>query len=84
MKKLMVIAISSAVLGLSAQAHAAVGIDKNLEKKLVKVCEAIKDNNNVRLTYTLKKYGFEYRQIAEGLRCNGVDAVTNSGEAWRC
>lgn len=76
MKKLMVIAATSATLLLSANLHAATPINKQLETKLVQVCEALRSDSKLALHRALKSNRLSYKAIAEGLRCNGVDAVT--------
>ncbi|NVK54799.1 MAG: DUF3718 domain-containing protein [Alteromonadaceae bacterium] len=52
--------------------HAA-SISSQMEKKLVAVCQAIKDDNKFALRRAVDKSGVDYNQLAEGLVCNGMD-----------
>lgn len=53
-------------------------MDKSTELKLVQLCEAAKSNSLIRLQTKLKKYRLTYKDIAQGLVCNGHDVVTFS------
>ena len=48
-------------------------LSPSLEKKLVKVCEAIQSNNRFKLHRAIKNSGVDKRQIVKGLVCNGMD-----------
>jgi len=61
---------SSIAAAGSAQAGT---MSASMEKKLVAVCEAIKDNNRLSLYRAIKASGVSYRTLAEGLVCNGQD-----------
>ncbi|MCV2884799.1 DUF3718 domain-containing protein [Aestuariibacter sp. AA17] len=63
-------------VGLTAASTASAAIDPSTERVLVKVCKALKTDNQARLRHVLKRNHLGYRQIAEGLRCNGQDALT--------
>ncbi|AGH46360.1 DUF3718 domain-containing protein [Paraglaciecola psychrophila] len=51
-------------------------IDKGTEAHLVKICEAIKNNNTLKVHRAIKNSGIRARIISEGLVCNGYDPVT--------
>ena len=76
MKKLMVVVLSTVVLGLSAQVQAGPILDTHLEQHLVNICQALQSDNKLRLRHAIRQSGLTYRSVAKGLRCNGVDAMT--------
>lgn len=51
-------------------------IDKKLEAKLVKVCEAIKSDSKLKVYKAIRDSGIKARVISNGLVCNGYDPVT--------
>ncbi|MCP4863215.1 MAG: DUF3718 domain-containing protein [Alteromonas sp.] len=51
-------------------------IPESLEKKLVAVCQAIKDNNRLELNKAVRDSKVSYRRLARGLVCNGMDMYT--------
>lgn len=65
-----------AVSGLLASTGAsAAKMPVSLEKDLVKVCEAIRDNNRLRLHQAVKDSGLSFRTLADKLVCNGQDML---------
>lgn len=76
MKKLLIAAIAMSTVGLSVNANADPIINPSLERKLVQVCEALRSDSKLQLNRVIKNHGFSYRSIAQGLRCNGDDAIT--------
>lgn len=68
-----IIAASSVVLA-TAQASAA-SIEPNLERDLVRVCEALKDNDRMALNKAVKLSRVSYKNLVEGLKCNGMSAL---------
>jgi hypothetical protein len=75
MKKVILGAILSAGLVMTGSVQAN-NINKSLEKDLVNVCNAIKTNNKSKLHRAVRRSGVSYKNIANGLVCNGHDAVT--------
>ena len=75
MKKIIIgsILTVSILLAGSAQANY---IDKGTEANLVKICEAIKSESNIRLHIAIRNSGIKTKAISEGLVCNGYDPVT--------
>ena len=75
MKKNLVIAglVSSFLLFNVAQAQA---VDLATEKQLVKICQALQSNNKNKLHRVITKSPWTYKNISEGLVCNGMDPVT--------
>lgn len=73
MKKLILTTIATSTLLLSSGAFA---MDKDLEDRLVDVCEAIKSDSRIALHSTLKHNRFRADSVVEGLVCNGEDAIT--------
>lgn len=76
MKKVFAICLATATLTLTAQAHAAPPLDKDIEARLITVCEALKSNKKLRLHQAVEKSSINYRALAKGLQCNGQDGVT--------
>ncbi|MFC3094568.1 DUF3718 domain-containing protein [Alteromonas sediminis] len=75
MKKFAAIAISSLfTIGLSTQASADVGMPKYLEKQLVSVCHALKNDDKLALKKIIRKAHFDYDDVVTGLKCNGQNA----------
>jgi hypothetical protein len=73
-KSLLIISVVVSVSLLNVgQVYA---MDKNMEKKLVKVCEALKSDSRIRLQQAISNVSAGYKQIAEGLVCNGMDPIT--------
>ena len=56
-------------------AAAAPKMSKSMEDDLVNICEAIKDNNKLKLHMRMKRAGLSYREISDGLVCNGMNIV---------
>ncbi|MBF7074669.1 DUF3718 domain-containing protein [Glaciecola sp. MH2013] len=50
-------------------------ISPSLERKLVKICEAIQSNNRFKLKLALKKTHIKIRDVKKGLVCNGMSAL---------
>jgi hypothetical protein len=75
MKKSLLIAslLTGVCLVNMTQVHA---MDKDTEEKLVKVCEALKSDSRIKLQQAISNVSAGYREIAEGLVCNGVDPIT--------
>jgi len=72
MKKVATIAaITVLSTGVSSQAAASVFMPQYMEKQLVAVCHALKNNNKLALNKIIRKAHFDYAQIVKGLRCNG-------------
>ncbi|WP_166424055.1 DUF3718 domain-containing protein [Paraglaciecola sp. 20A4] len=66
-------------VGLSAMCATSVSaeyMDPVVEKKLVKVCEALKSDSRIRLHMAIKRSGVKAKYLAKGLVCNGHDPVT--------
>ncbi|GGZ65876.1 DUF3718 domain-containing protein [Paraglaciecola chathamensis] len=71
--------VVASVFGFSALCATSVSaeyMDPSVEKKLVKVCAAIKSDSRVRLHMAIKRSGIKPRELAKGLVCNGHDPVT--------
>ena len=75
MKKIILGSIITASILLSSAVQAKF-MDKKLEAKLVKVCEAIKSDNKFKVYKAIKNSGVKARTISNGLVCNGYDPVT--------
>lgn len=74
MKKLAIIAVVMAGIGVSSTAQAA--IEPATERDLERVCKALKTNSKLQLKRALTRTRIGYRAIAKGLVCNGQDALT--------
>lgn len=46
------------------------------EEKLVAVCVALKDNKKMALRKAVENLHVGYKNIARGLKCNGMDPIT--------
>jgi hypothetical protein len=75
MKKIIFGSILTAGILLTGNAHAN-SIDKSTEAHLVKICEAIKSDNALKLHHAIKNSGVRARIIGQGLVCNGYDPVS--------
>lgn len=75
MKKLILGSILTASIFLAGNAQARY-IDKSLESRLVKICEAIKSNSKLKVHLAIKDSGIKARAVSKGLVCNGNDPVT--------
>ena len=73
MKKLVL--VSMLVAGVAATGMANAAIDPATERKLVKVCEALKSGSRLKVHRAVKQSRLGYRQIAKGLVCDGQDAI---------
>lgn len=62
-------------LALSPVAQAEI-LSKDLESRLVKVCEAIQGDSRLALKRAIKNSGVRYSALAEGLVCDGQDVYT--------
>ncbi|GAB5380481.1 MAG: hypothetical protein Alis3KO_26210 [Aliiglaciecola sp.] len=68
-------ALTLLFVSVSASANAGTRLDKSTEAKLVKICHALKSDSRIRLHRTVKQSRLGYKQIAEGLKCNGKSAM---------
>lgn len=73
MKKLTVAAFIIASIGFTGAASAKITDSK--EESLVKICEALTSDRTIRLKRSMKKAGVTFKQINEGLVCNGKSAI---------
>ncbi|MFQ3190323.1 MAG: hypothetical protein ACI936_001453 [Paraglaciecola sp.] len=75
MKNIIIGSILTAgiLLAGSLQANS---LDKTTEANLVKICEAIKSDNKLKLHRAIKNSGIKATEIGKGLVCNGYDPVT--------
>lgn len=71
-KRVSLFLILGVTFCLSSISHAN-ELSPRLEKKLVKVCEAIQSNNRFKLHRAIKNSGVDKREIVKGLVCNGMD-----------
>lgn len=69
-----VTALALLITGGATQAKYA-PITENLEKDLVNICQAIKDNHKIRIRKAIKHSGFTKRHVSEGLVCNGMEPL---------
>lgn len=74
MKKLILVSVLSLGLFTGGSAHANY-ISPELEKSLVRICEAIKSDSRIRLHVAIKDSGIDVRRIMKGLVCNGQDPI---------
>ena len=69
-----------AFIGLSfsfiASAAQAEDFPIEMEDQLVAVCEAVKSDNRLKLNRAVKATGLNYRDLHQGLVCNGEDMLT--------
>ncbi|TDF35574.1 DUF3718 domain-containing protein [Alteromonadaceae bacterium M269] len=78
MKKIMMAIVACGLL-VGTFAHAA---DANYnytnteERMYLRLCEAVISNNKLKLHQALKRSGVSYKQMQEGLVCNGQDPIT--------
>ena len=71
--------VISSMLGLSALCASPANaeyIEPALEKKLVRICHAIRSDSRIKLHVAMKKSGIRVKSLAKGLVCNGHDPVT--------
>ena len=74
MNKIIIGSIVAGIL-LSGSAQAKY-IDKSTEANLVKICEAIRSDNKLKVHRAIKNSGIKAKAISKGLVCNGYDSVT--------
>jgi hypothetical protein len=83
MKKIIISSIISAGILLAGNVQAS-NIDSVVERKLIKVCEAIKSDSLAEVNDAVRNSGVAIKQIASSLVCNGADpvsfALTNDAE----
>ena len=63
-------------LALSASLANANGYPESIEKDLVAVCEAIKEDNRLALHKAVKRSRISYKDLHKGLVCNGQDMLS--------
>lgn len=69
--------LAATCLGLSvANAASAESYPAHIEDDLIKICEAIQNDDRLDLRLAVKKSGISYRALANGLVCNGDDMMT--------
>lgn len=73
MKKLGLSLVTVAVLSIS---HTAAASSMLNEDKLVRLCEAVKSNNQLTLMTEMKRNHLKYSHLVDGLVCDGVDVAT--------
>ncbi|MDC8830160.1 DUF3718 domain-containing protein [Alteromonas gilva] len=69
----VVVGFGSVMALSSASAVQAAPLSKDMEDKLVAVCQAIKDDNRLALRRAVDRSGVKYTQLARGLVCDGMD-----------
>ncbi len=69
----VVLGFGSVMALSSVSAVQAKSVPLYMEKKLVAVCQAIKDDDKIALRRAVNKSGVDYQQLAQGLVCNGMD-----------
>ena len=74
MKKLVLVSMLIAGVGATGMANAAI-IDAPTERKLVKICDALKSGSRLKVQRVIKQSRLGYRQVAKGLVCDGQDAI---------
>jgi hypothetical protein len=67
--------VLSLSFSLSAQAAPIRIIDATLEKQLIKICKAIKSNNQFKIKVALKNTHISMHDVRNDLKCNGMSAV---------
>lgn len=72
-KRLILSVTATSALMLAPSTHA-VPMDAALENDLVNICEALKSDSKLNLHRAIKKSRVSYRQVEEGLVCNGESA----------
>ena len=72
-QRLVLTVTATSALLLAPSLHAA-PMDAALEKDLVNICEALKSDSKLALHRAVKKSRVSYRQVEEGLVCNGESA----------
>ena len=73
MKKVLLTVLATSVLMASGSVMA---MDKGLESKLENICEAAKSDSAYKLDFAIKKGHYKYKDVVDGLVCNGEDVVT--------
>ncbi len=73
MKKLTLAAVIIASIGFTSASSAT--IRDSHEETLVNICKALKSDKPSRLRSVMKKARISYKQINEGLVCNGQNAI---------
>ena len=69
-------ALLGLTLSLTATVANAASYPKQLEKRLIAVCEAVKSDNRLKLHRAVRATGLSMRDVHEGLVCNGQDMLT--------
>jgi hypothetical protein len=73
-KPIMIVSLFTSVFLFNASYANA--MDKNLEEKLLKVCEAVKSDSRIKLQQAVSEVPAGYKQITRSLMCNGMDPIT--------
>lgn len=74
MKKLTLATLIIASLGFSGFASA--NISTSTEQSLVQICKALKSDSRIKLVRAMKRSRIRYETVANGLVCNGQDALS--------
>jgi hypothetical protein len=73
MKKLTIATLLITGLGVSGIANA--DINASTEKDLVQICKALKSDSRLKLVKAMKRSRIRYETVADGLVCNGQEAL---------
>lgn len=73
MKKLALAAVIITSIGFTGAASAK--IKDSREESLIRICEALISDKPIRLKRAMKKAGVSFKQVNEGLVCNGENAI---------
>ncbi|MFT5542513.1 MAG: hypothetical protein ACI97K_001348 [Glaciecola sp.] len=74
--KLMILILLSILLASNSVQAQTNFIDKQLEKKLVNICEALKSDSKIKLRRAIKDSRLKEQNVMKGLVCNGMDPIT--------
>ncbi|MDM7861928.1 DUF3718 domain-containing protein [Alteromonas sp. ASW11-36] len=73
-QRVCLILTTAAAIALAPLSATAGNFDPALEKDLVRICAALKSDSRLALHRAVKRSRLSYKQIDEGLMCNGESA----------
>ena len=74
MKKLTIAALI--ITGLSVSGFASANLSDANEQDLVQICKALKSDSRLKLVKAMKRSRIRYEKVADGLVCNGQEALS--------
>ncbi|WP_100643963.1 DUF3718 domain-containing protein [Alteromonas facilis] len=74
LRKAIAVPVLMMTFGLTTLSVSAAPMDTTLEKDLVRICEALKSDSKLQLHRAVKRSRLSFKQINQGLVCNGDSA----------